>query len=533
MRRFAELYDRLDRTNATNDKVASIVDYLADVPAADAACAVFFLSGERLRAPVKVRDLTAWACELCGIDEATFDVCYEEVGDRAETIALLLEAAPDRVVSDRWDPPLHEAVAFVDGLRGQDPDEQRIELQRRWSRLELRELFLLNKLITGGFRVGVSKRLLVRALSQWSKVDKAVLFHRMMGAPVRTAARFDALFVEDEADADRSRPYPFFLASPVEAELAQLGEPSEWCAEWKWDGIRGQLIRRGGEVALWSRGEELVTQAFPEIVAVAEALPDGTALDGEILAWSDGRPLPFAVLQRRLGRKRVGKKTLAELPCAFVCYDLLECDGVDMRDRPLAERRTQLVELAAKADLRVSEQLSFASWDELAARREQSRERGVEGMMLKRLESPYRTGRVRGDWWKWKVAPLELDAVLIYAQAGHGRRAGLHTDYTFAVWQDGELVPVAKAYSGLDNREIRELDTWIRCNTTDKFGPVRQVEVEHVFELHFDSAQRSPRHKSGVALRFPRIARWRRDRTPESASRLDDVLAMIEGRADG
>ena len=527
MRRFAALYDRLDRTNSTNDKVAAIVAYLAAAPAADAAWAVFFLSGERLPAPVKVREMTEWACDVCGVDAATFEVCYEEVGDRAETLALLLEAAPGRRDEGTWDPPLREVVELVVGLRSQDPAAQRAALTARWAQLALRELFVLNKVITGGFRVGVSKRLLVRALSQWSGIDTAVLFHRMMGAPIDSEARFRGLFDADSTDADRARPYPFFLASPVEGEVATLGEVADWQAEWKWDGIRGQLVARGGEVSLWSRGEELVTDSFPDIAGAAVGLPDGVVLDGEILAWRDGAPLPFASLQRRLGRKRVGKKTLADYPCTFLCYDLLEEGGADLRAAPLRARRARLEATAALVGFPVSEVVDAESWGALARLREQSRGRGVEGMMLKRLDSPYRTGRVRGDWWKWKVDPLELDAVLVYAQPGHGRRAGLHTDYTFAVWSEGELVPVAKAYTGLDNAEIRELDTWIRRNTTDKFGPVRQVAAEHVFELHFDSAQRSTRHKSGVALRFPRIARWRREREPQSANRLDDVLAMV------
>ncbi len=527
MRRFAALYEQLDRTNATTAKVAAIVAYLRDAPPEDAAWAVFFLSGERLRAPVKVGLLTGWACEACSLDLETFEVCYEEVGDRAETISLLLDATPDRSVDDPWDPPLHEAVRVVAGLRDLEPDAQRDALVTRWGRLELRELFVFHKLITGGFRVGVSKRLLVRALSEWSGVESAVLFHRMMGAPVTTAAQFEALFSADRSDADRSRPYPFFLASPLEGAPDALGPPAEWAAEWKWDGIRGQLIRRGDTVSLWSRGEELVTDAFPELREAGERLPDGTAVDGEVLVWREGAPQPFAELQRRLGRKRVGKQTLAALPCTFLCYDLLEHGGVDVREQPLAARRELLAAVAREADLPLSELLAGGSWASLAALREPSRARGVEGMMLKRLDSPYRTGRVRGDWWKWKVAPLELDCVLIYAQPGHGRRAGLHTDYTFAVWRGGELVPVAKAYSGLDNAEIRELDAWIRKHTTDKFGPVRQVEPRHVFELHFDSAARSTRHKSGVALRFPRIARWRRDRSPETANSLDDALALV------
>ncbi|MFK7741330.1 MAG: ATP-dependent DNA ligase [Planctomycetota bacterium] len=533
MHAFGELYDRLDRTNATNDKVAAIVDYLGQAPAVDAAWATYFLAGERLRQPVKVRAMTTWALELCGIDQETFDVCYEEVGDRAETLALLLEAMPDRTVDDPWDPPLHEAVASVAGLRAMSESEQRAALQSVWPRLGLRELFVYNKLITGAFRVGVSKRLLVRALSQWSGLDRSVLFHRLMGAPVTTAEQFRALLDPETGEADRAKPYPFFLASPLEADPAGLGAAGEWVAEWKWDGIRGQMIQRDGAVSIWSRGEELVTDQFPDLRVYGDKLPSGTVLDGEILAWRDHRPMPFASLQKRLGRKRVGKKTLADVPCSFVCYDLLEVDGEDIRERPLAMRLRRLAEVAASAGLPVSEQIEFAAWPELVTLRATSRSRAVEGLMLKRAASPYRTGRVRGDWWKWKVAPLELDAVLIYAQPGHGRRAGLHTDYTFAVWRDDELVPVAKAYSGLANEEIRKLDAWIRRHTTDKFGPVRQVEPQHVFELHFDDAQRSTRHKSGVALRFPRIARWRQDKQPRDASTLGDVFALIDGEVCG
>ncbi len=532
MRRFASLYDRLDRTNSTQAKVDAIVDYFRTAPRADAAWAVFFLSGERLRTPFRARDLVEWTCELAGVDAETFAVSYQEVGDRAETIALLLDAMPHRVVDDPWTPTLAEAAAWVDGLRTLDRPAQRAAFRARQAGLEVHELFVLLKLATGGLRVGVSKRLLVRALSRWSGVDAPVLFHRLMGGAPTTADGFAALFTEDESDADRARPYPFFLASPLERAPDELGDAAEWTAEWKWDGVRGQLVRRG-EVALWSRGEELITAQFPEVVAGAAALPEGVVLDGEVLAWRDEAPLPFAALQRRLNKKRVGRKLLADVPCAFVAYDVLEVDGRDLRDQPLTARRERLERIAASAGMRVSPSVPFRDWAELAAARASSRERGVEGLMLKRRTSPYRTGRVRGDWWKWKVDPLEVDAVLLYAEPGHGRRAGLYTDYTFGVWDGGALVPVAKAYSGLVDAEVRELDAWIRRHTVDKFGPVRQVETSHVFELHFDHAARSTRHKAGVALRFPRIARWRRDRAPADANTLADVVALIGGGPDG
>ena len=344
------------------------------------------------------------------------------------------------------------------------------------------------------------------------------------------AAEFTALFSDDVTDADQSRPYPYFLASPLDREPETLGPASEWLAEWKWDGIRAQLIRRAGGTWLWSRGEELITARFPEISEAASGLADGTVLDGEILAWRDEAPLPFTDLQRRIGRKQVGRKLLADVPCVFMAYDLLEQDGQDLRTAPLRQRRAALDQSPQDHPaLPRSPLIEFASWEDLAVIRADSRARGVEGVMLKRMDSPYQVGRVRGGWWKWKIHPLEMDAVMIYAQPGHGRRAGLHTDYTFAVWDEtGSLVPVAKAYSGLDDAEIRELDRWIRANTLQKFGPVRAVQAEQVFELHFENVAVSKRHKSGIAVRFPRIARWRRDRTPADIGTLADLRALVE-----
>ncbi len=355
-----------------------------------------------------------------------------------------------------------------------------------------------------------------------------------MGTWTPSAASFRALFDDDVSDADLSRPYPYFLASPLEALPATLGPPGDWLAEWKWDGIRAQLVRRGGQVWLWSRGEELISAQFPELVEAATALPDGTVLDGEILAYRDGRPMAFADLQKRIGRKQVGRKILADVPCVMMAYDLLERNGEDLREQPMRARRAALTELLDNQPrFPVSASVAFDDWADLAAQREASRERGVEGVMLKHAASGYGVGRVRGNWWKWKVAPLEIDAVLIYAQPGHGRRAGLHTDYTFALWdEDGSLVPVAKAYSGLDNAEIRELDQWIRQHTLEKFGPVRAVEAHHVFELHFENVAVSKRHKSGVAVRFPRIARWRRDQTPSDADTLTRLRALIAAPPD-
>jgi DNA ligase-1 len=395
------------------------------------------------------------------------------------------------------------------------------------------EVYLLNKLITGALRVGVSQRLVVQALALWSQLPTDLIAHRLSGDWRPSATSLAALSQPAENDAHREhRPYPFFLASPLEAPVESLGERGDWLAEWKWDGIRAQLMRRDGEARLWSRGEERLDGRFPEIEQAALALPAGCVLDGEILAWDAEAAAPrlFTALQKRIGKLKPGPKLLAETPVRFMAYDLLELDGADLRETPLKQRRERLAEMLGgmPAALMLSPSADTQDWATLQALRGESRERRTEGLMLKRLDSPYRVGRKRGDWWKWKVDPYTLDAVLIYAQSGHGRRAGLFTDYTFGVWDRGHLVPVAKAYSGLDDAEIARLDAWIRTHTLERFGPVRSVEPVHVFELAYEAIQRSSRHKSGVAVRFPRILRWRTDLSTRDADRLDDLRRMAE-----
>jgi len=432
-------------------------------------------------------------------------------------------------------PALHTLVEEVIRPMSAVADEQRRELVvSHWRRLPDTERFLFNKLITGALRVGVSRRLVTRALAAVAGVDPGIVAHRMMGDWQPTAEHFIRL-VGEETDDDRggATPYPFFLASPLEGEPAALGAPEGWHAEWKWDGIRAQLIRRDNAHYLWSRGEELLNGRFPEIEQAARSLPEGTVIDGEIMAWrNDGgenRPLPFSVLQTRIGRKKPGPKTLARAPAVLLAFDLLEDEGVDLRDRPLGQRLQRLTGRVADCGeaIRSPAPVAFERWLELPALRASSRERGVEGLMLKRVDSPYRVGRRRGDWWKWKVEPYTFDGVLVYAQPGHGKRSNLFTDYTFAVRDGSELVPVAKAYSGLDNEQIAELDRWIRGHTRERFGPVRSVEPVHVFELAFEGISRSARHKSGIALRFPRIHRWRRDLRVADADRLEDLVRLL------
>jgi DNA ligase-1 len=524
VRRFAQLFAAIDETMRTNEKVDAMVDYFRSVDPADAAWAVWFLSGGRPKRLIPVRRLAGWAMEESDVPDWLFAECYDAVGDLAEAMALLL---PDAESSA--DIPLHRWITErLLPLANKSEEEQRTSVVQSWRELGGTERFLWNKLITGGLRVGVSQQLVVRALSRATGVDEGVIAHRLSGTWLPRAESFTALMAEETSDADVSRPYPFFLAYALEGELDALGDATAWQAEWKWDGIRAQVIRRNGQTFIWSRGEELVTDRFPEIAAAADFLPDGTVIDGEIMPWKDGKPLAFAQLQRRIGRKSLGGAILTEVPVVLIAYDLLETGGRDVREEPLARRREMLVAVVAAARSTTfvpSPVVSMDAWDDARAAHASARDRCAEGLMLKRRDSVYGVGRRKGGWWKWKVQPFVVDAVMIYAQAGHGRRASLHTDYTFAVWDDGVLVPFAKAYSGLTDAEIHELDRWIRANTVEKYGPVRHVKPVHVFELGFEGIQPSPRHKSGVAVRFPRILRWRTDKSPEEA----DTLATLRG----
>lgn len=530
MRRFAELFTAIDETNRTNEKVEAMVRYFREADPADAAWAVYFLSGGRPKRLIPVRRLADWAMQVTGVADWLFEESYAAVGDLAETITLLLPETESAV-----DEPLHALIEHrVLALAKLSEDDQRALVIRTWQELGGVERFVWNKLITGAWRVGVSSQLVTRALAQATGVDEGVIAHRLSGHWEPRASTFLALSAPETGDADISRPYPFYLAYPLESSLEALGLPDEWQAEWKWDGIRSQVIRRQGRTFIWTRGEELVTDRFPELAQAAEFLPDGTVLDGEIMPWQNGQPLPFAQLQRRIGRKALGPKILAEVPVVQVVYDLLEVDGQDVRDRPLTWRRERFVELLGRAratQFLPSPVVSTASWDDARAAWERSREMLAEGLMLKRRDAPYGVGRRKGGWWKWKVEPYSVDAVMIYAQPGSGRRASLHTDYTFAVWHEGKLVPFAKAYSGLTDAELRELDAWIRRNTIEKFGPVRHVKPEHVFELGFEGIQKSPRHKSGIAVRFPRILKWRTDKKVEDADSLTTLRGLMGDNA--
>ena len=527
MKQFAELYSAIDSTTRTSAKVEAMTQYFSAAEPANAAWAVWFLSGGKPKRLVPVRRLAAWAMEESGTPDWLFEESYHAVGDLAETIALLL---PENRGST--DIPLHEWVEQkLLPIGGASEETQRQLVTDAWSALGGIERFVWNKLITGSFRVGVSKLLLVRALSRVASVPEPVIAHRLAGDWKPTVESYTRLIAEGNEAPAESSPYPFFLAYGLTDELETLGNVEEWQAEWKWDGIRAQIIRRGGNTHIWSRGDDLLTERFPELTEAAEWLPNGTVIDGEILPWRDNQPLPFAQLQRRIGRRNLTAKIRAEVPIVLLAYDILEYDGEDVRYKPLSWRRELLARIVGEANaesrILISPVAEGSHWDDIRAARDRARALGSEGLMLKKLDSPYGVGRRKGGWWKWKLDPYSVDAVMVYAQPGHGRRALLHTDYTFAV-RDGEaLVPFAKAYSGLTDAEIRELDAWIRRNTTEKFGPVRSVKPEQVFELGFEGIQASPRHKSGIAVRFPRILRWRKDKPASEADTLETLRAIL------
>lgn len=530
MRNFSELYEELDTTTSTNLKVAAMARYFSTASPGDAAWAVYILSGRRLKRFIGPALLRRWLVQESALPEWLVEESYATVGDLAETVALLLESTQSAaaVVPDL---PLSTWIEDrLLPLREVDEEQQRTAIVEWWRTLPYRECFILNKLLTGELRVGVSELLVVRALSEVLRLERADVTRRIMGEWHPSADFWERLRSAAPATSDPAAPYPFFLASPLEEEPATLGPASDWLAEWKWDGIRSQIIRREGKCFIWSRGEDLVTERFPEIVVAAMCLPDGVVLDGELVVWRDGAIRPFAELQQRIGRKKLTPAILERVPVRFLAYDLLERNHTDLRHLPLRERRGQLEQLLRSAPdvLGISGAVSADTWEELGRLREESRSRAVEGLMLKSLDSPYGTGRQRGAWWKWKIDPYSFDGVMLYAQPGHGRRSNLYTDYTFGVWNNGELVPVAKAYSGLSNTEITELDRWIRTHTTEKFGPVRQVEQTQVFELAYEGIAASTRHKSGIALRFPRIARWRTDKPASEANTLSDLQAVLE-----
>jgi DNA ligase 1 len=525
MQLFTELFSQLDQTTKTKKKLESLKVYFAKAPDQDKLWALALFTGKRPRKAVNSRLLWQWTAEKASLPAWLFEECYHVVGDMAETVALTLPKT-----SSTSDKTLEYWIKYLSVLPDLSEEARKEKINNAWDQMTSQEQFVFTKLITGSFRIGVSSNLVVQAIADLYDLDKAVVTHRIMGKWEPAQTTFDQLLFSEDSKDDTSRPYPFFLAYALDKNAEELGEPSDWQAEWKWDGIRGQIIYRKEELYVWSRGEDLLTEKFPEFFSLTDSLPEGTVIDGEILAFENGNPLPFSVLQTRIGRKNVTKNILKSAPVVFMAYDIMEWKGEDFRYQPLETRRKVLEELIAQIDnpvLILSPILSFETWEELAHQRERSREYFSEGLMLKRRLSAYQTGRKRGDWWKWKVEPLTIDGVLLYAQKGHGRRADLYTDYSFAVWEGDQLIPFAKAYSGLTDKEIAQVDRFVKRNTKEKFGPVRTVKTELVFEIAFEGIQESKRHKSGIAVRFPRIHRWRKDKKVQEANTLDDLKQLL------
>lgn len=525
MKGFVEMIQAIDGSTKTAVRIQAMVEYLEQASDQDKVWTIALFSGRRPKRSVSSALLRIWAAEEANIPDWLFEDTYHVVGDLAETIALIAKAN-----TTTYPDSLDQSIRELAALKEQSDELKKAYVTKVWRQSDAPTRFVFNKLMTGGWRIGVSQKNLIKALSKHTGQDEPLIAHRLMGDWDPFEISYDELMNSD-LNQDASRPYPFYLAYALDQEPEDLEEVDAWQVEWKWDGIRGQIIKRNDEVFIWSRGEELVTDKYPELVAFAMALPNGTVLDGEIVVHDGNQVLPFQLLQKRIGRKTVGKKLLNDAPVKFIAYDLLEQGEEDIRSIALKQRRARLEALYKWSDqpaFLLSEAITLPSWKDYKELREKSREHRAEGFMIKRADSPYEMGRKRGTWWKWKVDPLTIDAVMIYAMRGHGRRANLFTDYTFAVWKGEELVPFAKAYSGLTDKEFKEVDAFVKKNTIERFGPVRSVKPTLVFELAFEGIAESSRHKSGIALRFPRMHRWRKDKPPEEANSLEDLTNLLQ-----
>jgi DNA ligase-1 len=527
MKDFANLIIKLGTSTKTNEKLEALSNYFATADDADKVWVIALFSGRRPKRIINSGFLSLWCMETANLPAWLFEECYHTVGDLGETIALLLPPPAQQLA----DTGLSFIIQKFAEIEKQEEEVKKQFVISTWMQMDKDERFVFNKLLTGNFRIGVSQKMIVNALAKTVNLESSVIAHRISGNWDPFTTSFKDLLSEQATTSDFSKPYPFYLAYALDDEVSSLGNENEWQAEWKWDGIRGQMIKRNNEIFVWSRGEELMTEKFPEYHVLRNLLPNGLVLDGEIIPSIDKKPLPFALLQTRIGRKNITKKNLQEAPIAFFAYDLLEYQGKDFREQPLEKRRSLLEEIVAGINhpvLLISPVINFSSWEQLAHIRNSSRDMGAEGIMLKRRSSAYQVGRKVGDWWKWKIDPLVIDAVMVYAQKGHGRRSNLYTDYTFAVKDGDKLVTFTKAYSGLSDKEFAQVDSFVKRNSLEKFGPVRTVKPELVFEIAFEGIAASNRHKSGVALRFPRINRWRQDKKPNEINTLEDLKKMLE-----
>jgi DNA ligase 1 len=532
MKQFAALVDALSATTKTNEKLHALESYFATANDKDKVWVIALFSGRRPKRTISPSLLKRWCAEFCQIPLWLLEECYHTVGDLSETIALLIDAYHSLPIPSIVQKPLHYYIQLFQSLEKDTEEHKKEFMLQGWSELQTTtERFVFNKLLSGSFRIGVSQQLMVNALAKVAHVSPSSIAHRISGKWNANDISFAELLHSEGISADESKPYPFYLASPIEGNIESLGDINEWQVEWKWDGIRGQMIKRNNEFFVWSRGEELITNKFPEYDVLKNVLPNGLVLDGEIIVANGSHPLPFSLMQTRIGRKNISKKVMQDAPISFFAYDLLEYNGNDYRNEPLYKRHENLEKIISDVNndkLQLSPVIQCETWNELTMLRQKSRENYAEGFMLKKKQGIYQTGRKRGEWWKWKIDALTIDAVMIYAQKGSGRRSNLYTDYTFAVKDGDRLVPFAKAYSGLTDKEFAQVDRFVKLNSIEKFGPVRTVKPELVFELAFEGIAASNRHKSGVSLRFPRISRWRHDKKMDEINTLDDLKKMLE-----
>ena len=527
MREFANLFYELEQTDSPNGQVELILRYLQSAPDEDKIWMLALFTGRKPKRITTTNVQREWAAEASGFPEWLVEECFNAVGDLPETISLLLPEAPEGIARS-----LSYWIRYLSSLEGSSDEERKESVMHAWSQMSKKEIFVFNKIASSTMKIAVSQNILVKALSLYTGINSAVLMHRLMNKWNADEFSFNEFIGEGEEEIKNdSVPYPFFLASPLQEDTSSLGIPTEWLAEWKWDGIRVQVIKRSGELFIWSRGEELITDKLPEFKILKEILPDGTVIDAELLAYKDGKILPFNLLQNRVAKKNINGKIMSEVPAILFAFDLLENEGKDIREEALEKRRKQLENLVSNFNipqLQISSKVEFDSWDQLSGLRLQSRAHFAEGLMLKRNSSAYKEGRIKGDWWKWKTDPFTIDAVLIYVQTGAGMRANIYSELTFGVWQNKELITFAKANQGLTEKELLEVDAWVRQNSMEKFGPVRTVKPALVFEIGFEGIQESNRHKSGIALRVPRILRWRKDKKIEEADTLDTLKGILK-----
>jgi len=537
---FSELFLNLDSSNSTNNKIEVLKNYFLSNDPIDNSWAIYLLTGKSNKRFISGRYLKNLFSELYEYPVWLIDTCYLKVGDSAEVITLLLKNKSTSRKKVLLNISLNELLSkTIPDLSKLNDEEKNFKIKNMWETLPEDNHLIFNKILTGTFRVGVSIGLITKSISKLINIDEEIISHRLMGNFEPSIDSYEFLINKNiNLQELNSKPFPFLLANTIEDKIFKHSI-NDFQFEWKYDGIRMQLIKRSGNVSLWTRGQELVNDSFPELVDKMSHIKDDFVLDGELLVWNFKEQIAFdfSLLQKRINRKSPTRSIQIKYPIIFIAYDLLEINGRDIREIKLENRRIELEKYFSKWHNKTENNISAIfkicnlifpkDWPDALNYKEKSRENNTEGLIIKKKTSIYSSGRKRGIWWKYKVDPMQLDAVLIYAKGGSGRRAGLYTDYSFALWKDKELIKFASAYSGLTNIEIKELDKWIRKNTIEKFGPVRSLKPEMVFEISFEKIQISKRHKSGIAVRFPRITKWRKDKKINDADSLENAYELM------